>query len=197
MTGSRSWSRRTALATLAALAPLVLGIPAPGRARAAERSVTFAHQAMVPPFRALMASGAIERATGYTVTWRKFGGGDAIRAMASGNVQIGEAGSSPIAAAASQGLDIQLFWILDEIAEAEQLVARNGSGVGSVADRRGKTVAVPFVSTSHYQLTAALAAAGLSQKDVALLNMRPPRSPPPGSAATSTRPSSGIRGWPG
>ncbi|MCJ2133070.1 taurine ABC transporter substrate-binding protein [Methylobacterium sp. J-026] len=175
MTGSRSRSRRTALATLAALAPLVLGIPAPGRVRAAERSVTFAHQDMVVPFRALMASGAIEKATGYTVTWRKFGGGgDVIRAMASGNVQIGEAGSSPIAAAASQGLDIQLFWILDAIADAEQLVARNGSGIKSVADLRGKTVAVPFVSTSHYQLIAALAAAGLSQRDVTILNMRPP-----------------------
>ncbi|WP_246693281.1 taurine ABC transporter substrate-binding protein [Methylobacterium sp. WL2] len=166
---------RAILAALAALAPLFLGILSPDPALAAEKSVTFAHQDMVVPFRALMASGAIEKVTGYTVTWRKFGGGgDVIRAMASGNVQIGEAGSSPIAAAASQGLDIQLFWILDEIADAEQLVARNGSSVKTVADLRGKTVAVPFVSTSHYQLIAALAEAGLSQKDVTILNMRPP-----------------------
>lgn len=172
----RSNSRRFVVrALLTALTPLVLGLLAPGAARAAEKSVTFAHQDMVVPFRALMASGAIEKATGYTVTWRKFGGGgDVIRAMASGNVQIGEAGSSPIAAAASQGLDIELFWILDEIADAEQLVARNGTGIRSVADLRGKTVAVPFVSTSHYQLIAALAEAGLGQKDVTILNMRPP-----------------------
>jgi ABC-type nitrate/sulfonate/bicarbonate transport system substrate-binding protein len=32
-----------------------------------------------------------------------------IRAMASGNVDVGEAGSSPVAAAASQGLPITLF----------------------------------------------------------------------------------------
>jgi len=166
---------RATLAALSALTPLVLGLLAPGPVRAVEKSVTFAHQDMVVPFRALMASGAIEKATGYTVTWRKFGGGgDVIRAMASGNVQIGEAGSSPIAAAASQGLDIALFWILDEIADAEQLVARTGRGITSVADLRGKTVAVPFVSTSHYQLIAALAEAGLGQKDVTILNMRPP-----------------------
>ncbi|MFB0491011.1 taurine transport system substrate-binding protein [Methylobacterium sp. OAE515] len=157
----------------AALAFLILGPLTAGGVRAADRSVTFAHQDMVIPFRALMASGVLEKATGYTVNWRKFGGGgDVIRAMASGNVQIGEAGSSPIAAAASQGLDIQLFWILDEIADAEQLVAR--SGVASVADLRGKTIAVPFVSTSHYQLIAALAEAGLTQADVRILNMRPP-----------------------
>ncbi|MDE4913551.1 taurine ABC transporter substrate-binding protein [Methylobacterium sp. 092160098-2] len=159
---------------LATLATLVLGLLAPGLARAADKEVTFAHQDMVVPFRALMASGALEKATGYTVHWRKFGGGDVIRAMASGSVQIGEAGSSPIAAAASQGLDIQLFWILDEIADAEQLVARAGSGVTRVADLRGKTIAVPFVSTAHYQLIAALAEAGLGQADVRILNMRPP-----------------------
>ncbi|MCJ2060992.1 taurine ABC transporter substrate-binding protein [Methylobacterium sp. J-048] len=176
MISARSHRRRPgALAVLAALAPLVLGTLAPGRAGAADKEVTFAHQDMVVPFRALMESGAIEKATGYTVHWRKFGGGgDVIRAMASGNVQVGEAGSSPIAAAASQGLDIELFWILDEIADAEQLVARTGSGVTRVADLRGKTVAVPFVSTSHYQLIAALAGAGLTQKDVTILNMRPP-----------------------
>ncbi|GJE53462.1 Taurine-binding periplasmic protein [Methylobacterium tardum] len=160
---------------LAAVAFLILGPLTAGGARAADRSVTFAHQDMVIPFRALMASGVLEKATGYTVNWRKFGGGgDVIRAMASGNVQIGEAGSSPIAAAASQGLDIQLFWILDEIADAEQLVARDGGGVASVANLRGKTIAVPFVSTAHYQLIAALAEAGLTQADVRILNMRPP-----------------------
>ena len=162
-------------AALAVLASLVLGLLAPGAGRAAERDITFAHQDMVVPFRALIASGAIEKATGYRVTWRKFGGGgDVIHAMASGSVQVGEAGSSPIAAGASQGLDIQLFWILDEIADAEQLVARTGSGVKTVADLRGKTIAVPFVSTAHYQLIAALAEAGLTQADVRLLNMRPP-----------------------
>src|ERR1700710_1044688 len=121
------------------------------------KEVTFAYQDMLVPLRTVIESGELEKSTGYKINWRQFGGGgDVIRAMASGNVQIGEAGSSPIAAAASQGLDIQLFWILDEIADAEQLVARNGSGVKSVADLRGKTVAVPFVSTSHYQLIAAL-----------------------------------------
>ena len=51
-----------------------------------------------------MEQGEIEKTTGYKINWRKFGGGgDVMRAMASGNVQIGEAGSSPIAAAASKG----------------------------------------------------------------------------------------------
>ena len=146
-----------------------------GPAAAADKEVTFAYQDMVVPFRVVMQSGAVEKATGYKITWRKFGGGgDVIRAMASGNVAMGEAGSSPIAAAASQGLPIELFWILDDIGDAEQLVVRNGSDVSSVAGLKGHTVATPFVSTSHYQLMYALKQAGLGPTDVKVLNMRPP-----------------------
>lgn len=55
------------------------------------------------------------------------GAGDVIRAMASGNVQMGEAGSRPLTAAASQGQDTELFWISADIADDQALVARNGS----------------------------------------------------------------------
>jgi taurine transport system substrate-binding protein len=94
--------------------------------------------------------------------------------MASGDVQIGEAGSSPIAAAASQGQDIRLFWILDDIADAEALVARQGSGIHGWKDLKGKKVATPFVSTSHYQLLAGLKEAGVPARDVNIVNLRPP-----------------------
>jgi ABC-type taurine transport system substrate-binding protein len=39
-----------------------------------------------------------------------------IRAMASGDVQLGEVGSTGIATAISQGMDVELFWILEDIA---------------------------------------------------------------------------------
>src|SRR5215213_11990490 len=114
------------------------GLSAPG-AFAQTTEVTFAHQDMLDPYRVLIDSGEIEKATGYKINWRKFGGGgDVIRAMASGDVQIGEVGSSPAAAAASQGMNVEVFWILDDIADAEQLVARNGSGVNSIKDLKGK-----------------------------------------------------------
>jgi taurine transport system substrate-binding protein len=141
---------------------------------AQQKEVSFAHQDMVVPFRALIDSGELEKATGYNITWNKFaGGGDVIRAMASGDIQVGEVGSSPAAAAASQGMDVQVFWVLDDIGNAEQLVARNGSGIETVADLKGKKVGVPFVSTTHYQLLFALEEAGVDPKDVEILNMRP------------------------
>ena len=162
-----------AFASVAMACSMVFG--ASVTASAADKSLTFAYQDMMTPIRVLMESGKLEAETGYKIKWVKFGGGgDVIRAMSSGDVNMGEAGSSPVAAAASQGLPIKLFWILDDIANAEQLVARNGSNIKTIADLKGKTVAVPFVSTSHYQLMYALSEAGLSSKDVKLLNMRPP-----------------------
>ena len=144
-------------------------------AQAQQKEVTFAHQDMLVPLRVIMESGELEKATGYKINWRMFGGGgDVIKAMASGDVQIGEAGSSPIVAAASQGQDIKLFWILDDIADAEALIVRNGSGINSVKDLKGKKVATPFVSTAHYQLMAVMKSDGVDAKGVNVMNLRPP-----------------------
>jgi taurine transport system substrate-binding protein len=163
---------KTSLATWAA--SLALAFIA-SSASAQTKEVTIAHQDMLDPYRIVMESGELEKTTGYKINWRMFGGGgDVIRAMASGDVQIGEVGSAGITAAASQGQDIKLFWILDDIADAEALVARNGSGINSVKDLKGKKVATPFVSTSHYQLMVDMKAEGVDPKTVTVMNMRPP-----------------------
>jgi taurine transport system substrate-binding protein len=159
------------LVVAAAAALMVCG----GAFAQAKKEVTFAHQDMLVPLRTVMESGELEKATGYKINWRMFGGGgDVIKAMASGDVHLGEAGSSPITAAASQGQDIKLFWILDDIADAEALIVRNGSGINSVKDLKGKKVATPFVSTAHYQLMAIMKVNGVDPKTVNVMNLRPP-----------------------
>ncbi len=141
----------------------------------AKKEVTFAHQDMVLPYRIAMESAEIEKATGYKINWRMFGGGgDVIKAMASGDVQVGEVGSSPLAAATSQGQDVKLVWILDDIAASDTLVARNGSGINGWKDLVGKKVAVPFVSTAHYSLMVGMKLEGVDAKSVNVMNMRPP-----------------------
>ena len=153
---------------------LALALLTASGAFAQTKEVTFAYQDMLVPLRTVIESGELEKATGYKINWRQFGGGgDVVRALASGDVQIGEAGSSPIAAAASQGQDIKLFWILDDIADAEALVTRNGSGIQGWKDLKGKKVATPFVSTAHYQLLAGLRLEGVDPRDVSVVNLRP------------------------
>nr|WP_311526891.1 taurine ABC transporter substrate-binding protein [uncultured Ralstonia sp.] len=144
-------------------------------AQAQNKEVVIAYQDMVVPWRYAQEMKEVEKQTGYKVSFRQFsGGGDVIRAMASGQIAIGEAGSSPIASALSQGLDVELFWILDDINAAEAMVARNGTQINSVADLKGKRVGVPFVSTTHYHTLVALEQAKVNQKDVRIMNMRPP-----------------------
>jgi taurine transport system substrate-binding protein len=155
-------------------AGLLLGVvSAPALAQTKE--VTFAHQDMVVPFRVAQAAGAIEKATGYKINWKLFGGGgDVIKAMASGDIPIGEVGSSPATAAAAQGLDVEVIWILDDINNAEQLAVSTKSGIADLAGLKGKKIATPFVSTSHYQLTYALDKAGIKPGDLQVINLRPP-----------------------
>jgi len=171
MTMPRRLSLKRAALTAAAMLMMSSGAALAQQAK----ELTFAHQDMLVPLRLVMESGEVEKATGYKINWRMFsGGGDVIRAMASGDVQMGETGSSPLTAAASQGQDIKLFWISADIANAEALIARNASGINSMKDLAGKKVATPFVSTAHYQLMAGMKMDGVDPKSVNVMNMRPP-----------------------
>ena len=148
---------------------------ATGVAVAQQKEVTIAYQDMLDPYRASQEAKDLEKATGYKINWKQFGGGgEVIKAMASGGVQIGEVGSAGIAAAVSRGEPYELFWILDDIGDAEALVAKNGSGINSVKDLKGKKIAMPFNSTTHFHTMVALEQAGVDPKDVQILNMRPP-----------------------
>ncbi|MFJ7885787.1 taurine ABC transporter substrate-binding protein [Pseudomonas sp. NPDC096917] len=161
-----TWIRRAVLLPLT-----VLTLSAGAAAHA--QTVTIGVQSMFAPWKNAIVQKEFEKATGWDIKWRNFdSGGDVMMAMASGDVQIGVAGSSPIAAAVSRGVDAQLFWILDNIADAEALVVRNGSGIVAPQDLAGKTLAVPFVSTTHFHALFALEQFGLTGK-VKVINLQP------------------------
>jgi taurine transport system substrate-binding protein len=67
----------------------------------------------------------------------------------------------------------KVAFVLDVAGDNEALVARNGTGINTIADLKGKRVATPFASTAHYSLLAALAQNGLSPKDVQLIDLQP------------------------
>jgi len=165
-----SISRRTLFAATAAAA-----LVAAFAAQAQDKKITIAYQTVVEPSKVAQADGLYEKALGATIDWRKFdSGAEVVAAIASGAVDIGYVGSSPLAAAASQQLPIETIFVVGLIGESEALVARTGSNVKTVADLAGKKVAVPFVSTTHYSLLAALKHEGVDPKSVEILNLRPP-----------------------
>ena len=160
----------TAIALIVAFS-FVLGL---GSSIAADKEVTIGYQLVYNPHCSAILDGYFEKATGYKINWRKFdSGAKVINAMASGDVHISLAGSSPIAAGVSRGLDIELIWVYEDIASAEAMVVRNGSGILAPQDLKGKKLGVPFVSTTHFHTLFALEQFGISPKDVKILNMQP------------------------
>ncbi len=147
---------------------------------AAEEEVTVGYQQIVGPYVSAIAMKKFDaplKAAGYTVKWRQFSSaGDISSALASGGIPIGVLGSTGIAAAATRGVDMQLFWILDNIGHSEALVVRKASGISKPEDLKGKRVGVPFVSTSHFHLLVALSKVWkMNPRDVRILNMQPPQ----------------------
>lgn len=162
------FSRRGVLAATAALGLLIAG-------PAFAADVTIGYQTGADPAKVAQAEGLYEKATKASIDWRKFdSGADVIAAIASGAIQIGYVGSSPLAAAASREVPIETIYIAALLGDAEALVVRNGAGIAKPEDFKGKKVAVPFVSTTHYSLLAALKHWGVDPKTVEILNLRPP-----------------------
>ena len=113
-------------------------------------------------------------ATGWDIEWRKFASGtDVIAAMASGDIKVAELGSSPLAIAATQGVELQAFMMDYVIGESESLIVRDGAGIAKLDDIKGKKVAVPVGSTAHFSLMGALKHAGIGEKELTIMSMSP------------------------
>lgn len=109
-----------------------------------------------------------------TITWSKFAsGGDVLQAFRARSLDIALLGSAPASRALSQPLDIDMrvVWIHDVIGKAESLVVHDAS-IADLQGLRGKSIAVPFASTSHLSLLTALDRAGITG-DVKLINTQP------------------------
>ncbi len=141
----------------------------------AQTKVVIGHFGDPVPYKALIADGTLEKATGWTIEWRQFASGAEVNAaMASGGIQISEIGSVPLSTGLSSGIDYQVISVGKLIDSSEALVTRNGAGIDKPADLKGKKIAVPIGSTAHFSLMGALKMYGMTEKDVTVLGMSPP-----------------------
>ncbi|BBV67316.1 taurine ABC transporter substrate-binding protein [Kluyvera ascorbata] len=135
--------------------------------------VTIAYQTSAEPAKVAQADNTFEKLSGAKPDWRKFDSGASIvRALASGDVQIGNLGSSPLAVAASQQVPIEVFLLASKLGNSEALVVKKA--ITKPEDLIGKRIAVPFISTTHYSLLAALKHWGIKPGQVQILNLQPP-----------------------
>ncbi|MGL5812414.1 MAG: taurine ABC transporter substrate-binding protein [Aeromonas sp.] len=135
--------------------------------------VTVAYQTSAEPAKVAQADNTFARESGAKVEWRKFdSGASVVRALASGDVQIGNIGSSPLAVAASQNVPIEVFLLASKLGDSEALVVKQG--LANPQDLVGKRIAVPYTSTTHYSLLAALKHWGVDPAKLQIVNLQPP-----------------------
>jgi taurine transport system substrate-binding protein len=121
------------------------------------------------------AEGWFDQLGGAKINWREVGSGAEINTgMAAGSFDVGFAiGSSPTAAGISQNIGYQVVAMVDNIGPAEDMVVRKAANIKTPADFKGKKVATPFGSTSHFRMLGFLKRHNLSQSDVTVLDMNP------------------------
>ncbi|WP_421916853.1 taurine ABC transporter substrate-binding protein [Mesorhizobium sp.] len=142
-------------------------------AHADEKKVVIAYQTGANPYNLGIANGDLAKKTGWNIEFRRFNSGaDIFAAIASGDVQIGDVGSSPFAAAVSKGIDVKAFYISSVSRDGEALVVR--PDIKTPADLRGKKLAAAPVSTDHYQLLAVLKQEGISEKETQVIAIPQP-----------------------
>ncbi|MFD1332475.1 aliphatic sulfonate ABC transporter substrate-binding protein [Methylopila musalis] len=163
----RPFSRRLALAILSAAA--LSGLTVAG-AHAAE-TLRIGYQRSSTLTTLLKSSGELEAALAkqnVRVTWHEFTSGlPLLEALNTGNVDFSAdvADTVPVFA---QAAGAKLTYVAEEAASpaAQAILVPANSTIASVADLKGRKVAVTKGAGSHYLLLAALTKAGLSIKEI-------------------------------
>ncbi|WP_298521870.1 ABC transporter substrate-binding protein [uncultured Methanobrevibacter sp.] len=100
-------------------------------------------------------------------------GGDLMTAMASGEVDVGYVGITPVLSSIEKGVPVKV--ISSAQTEGSGIVVAKDSGISSVADLAGKKVATPGeASIQHMLLTYYLDQNGMSMDDVKVSAMKVP-----------------------
>lgn len=162
---------RTAVLVAFAVIVLASGVAAP-TARA--QDVTIGYQPVINPWKVVIADQTLEEATGYNIEWRRFESSAELNtALYYGEVDIVLRGSAGFAALLTLDIPYRLFWIAETIDTAEALAVRNGAGIETPDDLRGKRIAAPIGSTTHFHLLFALEQFGIGVDEVELYYLDP------------------------
>jgi len=101
------------------------------------------------------------------------GGGDMLRAIAGNDVDFGGLGNPPTAIGVTRALPIKGILVINMLDYVESLVVRTEKNIASLKDLKGKTVAAPFGSTTHYLLLQALKDEGVEPSSMKILDLAP------------------------
>ncbi len=165
-------TRRAALATAGATAALALARPA-----FAARTVRIGYQ-KYGNLLLLKTSGLLEgklKPLGAAVEWREFGSGPPLmEALAAGAVDFGTAGETPPIFAQAAGAPFVYLGSEPPAPAGEAVLVREASPIRTLADLRGRKIALNKGSNVHYLFVRAIEKAGLKLADVTPVYLAPP-----------------------
>jgi len=172
MTSSSNASRRRWLAGAAAVAASVaaLLLGAPSAAQTPRVELRIGYQKSASLFVLQKAQGTLERrlaASNVGVRWVEFPAGpQLLEGLNVGSVDVGYVGEAPPIFAQAAGANFVYVGHEPAAPEAEAIVVAKESPIRSVADLKGKRIALNKGSNVHYLLVRALEKAGLKYSDV-------------------------------
>ncbi len=171
------WTRRSILAAASTLAvSAVTGAASLGPARAADKIVRVGYQ-KYGTFLLLKARGNLERKLeplGFGVSWTEFPGGpQLLEALDAGSLDFGTTGEAPPVFAQAGKKSLVYVGTEGAAPTGEAILVPKDSPIRTVADLKGKKVALNKGSNVHYLLVAALASAGLTPKDIQSVFLAP------------------------
>ena len=121
------------------------------------------------------ASGAFAKAFGPNVKteFATVGGGPQVIAAIAGNsMDICNVGSSPMVVGFAQGIKMSMVYVEKYITDSECLAVRKDAGINTLKELKGKKIGLPFNTSVHFAMLAALKTAGLGPSDLTLINVK-------------------------
>jgi sulfonate transport system substrate-binding protein len=121
----------------------------------------------------LQAAGDLGKVP-YKIKWKSFTSGPPLlEALNAGAIDVGGVGNTPPLFAAAAKSKIEVVSGATMGAKGDTIVVPKDSPIKTVADLKGKKVAVAEGSSANYDLLAQLAKAGLSYKDIKVEALQP------------------------
>lgn len=161
--------------SLAAVLAAAVSLASVGGAQA--QDLRIGYQKSATTLGLLRSGGTLEKRLaeqGVKVSWTEFPGGpQLLEGLNVGSVDFGLTGETPPVFAQAAGADLLYVAFEPASPTAEAILVQKDSGIKSVADLKGKRVALNKGSNVHYLLVRALEEAGLNITDVQSVYLPP------------------------
>jgi taurine transport system substrate-binding protein len=179
MSGGKTGFTRRELGLLSAnvaVATMAGGTLYPSAARAQQAKAVLGHFGSANPQTFGKATGAFQKGFGdraATEFVTVSAGPQIVAAMAGNSMDMCNIGSSPMVVAFANNLKMSMVYVEKYITDSECLAVRTDAGIGSLKDLKGKKIGLPFNTSVHFSMLAALDTVGMKASDVTLINLKP------------------------